>query len=134
MLINSKDSWVKEYKKDKLKIWFWIYFDEDFVAFNDYNDWFEVIALNRKITKIKLQFRSRVVEHIIPEDCDGVYLVRSILCKMSDEDYIHTTTVGLIYGEDVDKTVYINTGLIERYKEKSKLSDCFSEAAYLMKG
>jgi len=127
MIVFSKDKWREAYKDDKYKIWFWIYFGENFLAFNDYNDWYKVVAMKKKITKVCLQYRSQIVETVIPEDCEGVYLVRSILGRIGEEP-IHTTTIGALKDRVVNKKIYINTGLIEKYTESSNIEDCFEEA------
>lgn len=127
MIVFSKEKWKDAYKNDKYKIWFWIYFEENFLAFNDYNDWYKVIEMNKKITKICLQYRSQIIENIIPKDCEGVYLVRSILGKIGEEP-IHTTTIGLLKNGIVNKKIYLNTGLIEKYTESSSIEDCFKQA------
>lgn len=128
MIVKDKDQWLIEYRKDKSKIWHWVKFsDGTEFGFNDYNDWYEIIELKKKIISVKLQYRSRIIELETPDDCKGVYIVRSILGRIG-EDPVHTTTIGFLLNELVQKTIYINLGLIERYKENSELKDCFSTA------
>jgi hypothetical protein len=128
MIVKNKNEWLVEYRKDKTKIWYWVRFDDESEwGFNDYNDWYQIIELKKKIIKVKLQYRSKIVELETPRNCKGVYLVRSILGRIG-EDPIHTTTVGFLWKDIVKKTIYINIGLIERYTENSELKDCFSVA------
>jgi hypothetical protein len=135
MIVSSKEDWLAEYRKDKSKLWFWIYFNEnEFLAFNDYYDWFQLIENRKNIVKIKLQYKSAMVEHTIPDDCEGLYLVRSVLCKLLDDDYIHTTTIGFLKNGIINKIIYINRGLIERYRDSSNIEDCFDQAIYKLKG
>lgn len=131
MIINNIDNWLPEYRKDKTKIWTWIYLEnEEYYAFNEYNDWFEVksivLSSNSIPSYVKLQYRSMTVTNDL-KGFDGVYYIRSLLGKVG-EDAIETLTLGNIKDDLVHKTVWIKEGLIERYRENSSLDKCFTEA------
>lgn len=131
MIINNIDNWLPEYRKDKSKIWTWIYLEnEEYYAFNEYNDWFEVksivLSSNSIPSYVKLQYRSMTVINDL-KGFYGVYYIRSLLGKVG-EDAIETLTLGNIKDDLVHKTVWIKEGLIERYRENSSLDKCFTEA------
>lgn len=131
MIVRNKDEWLSEYRKDKKKVWTWIYLDNNSCyGFNEYSDWFEiqsvVISSNAIPTHVELQYRSISINFDL-NDCDGVYYVRSLLGKIG-EDAIQTLTLGKVLGDSVHKTIWIKDGLIERYKEETPLDKCFSEA------
>lgn len=131
MIVKNKDEWLSEYRKDKKKVWTWIYLeDESFYGFNEYNDWFEIqsVVLSSNLIPIRMGLQYKSIT--IPFDLTGykgVYYVRSLLGKIG-EDAIQTLTLGYLTNDVVYKTIWIKDGLVERYKEETPLNKCFSEA------
>ena len=134
-LINSRKAWMEEYKKDKYKIWVIVSFDDNEFFFKDYQDWFKIQAKikegNHVVSKVSLQYRSHILPIVI-KDCDGVYIIRSIIGKVGGKS-IDTMTVGLIKGDEVHKTSWSLPDLTEKDKNVDKIEDCFNEAVLLWK-
>ena len=131
MIVNNKDSWLDEYRKNKFLVWIWVTLsDGQELGFNDYEDWYTIKSMvqinNLRIVMVKAQLRSSIVS-IDTSDCDGIYYVRSVLGRFG-EDSIETTTIGKIHGDMVKKTVWINKGLIQRDTYEDPIKDCFPEA------
>jgi len=75
---------------------------------------------------IKLQYRSNVIE-VETKDCDGVYLVRSILGEVGGgvKNYY---TIGALKDDIVYKGRWLTPELIEEEKVEEGLDNCFEEA------
>lgn len=132
-LINNRDAWRQEYRKDKTKIWIIVHFQHCVYYFADYEDWYEIKKLGPKlgpIQEIKLQYRSHIVSTGKVRQCEGVYLVRSIIGKIGGEP-IKTITVGLIKGDKVHKTCWSLPDLTQRESTVDNIEDCFKEAMVL---
>jgi hypothetical protein len=126
-IISNYEDWLEEYRKDKSKLWIIVSISsgEEFY-FTDYNYWFAIKSKGLNVTKIKLQYRSNVVEKSF-FDCDGVYLIRSVLGRPS-EDTIQTMTIGTVIDGIVHKDVFVVPSLVLRDNYKDSLEECFEEA------
>lgn len=129
-MIFSHSDWIKEYKKDKYKIWIRAKLSNDKeVYLSEYKEWFKLkeYCQNQKadVKTLGLQYRSNYVE-VDTHECDGVYLIRSMICLMGGGSR-KTYTIGKIHGEEVHKTTFLIPELIEDRKEIDPLKDCFKE-------
>lgn len=130
-MISSHDDWLKEYRKDRYKTWVKVTLSNGEVRyFHDYPDWQKIKNLCQidrvNIVELGLQRKSNYVG-IDTTDCDGVYLIRSMIGMMGQEA-IKTYTIGKIVDDQVYKQVYLIPELIEHRKEVDNVSSCFAEA------
>jgi hypothetical protein len=136
MIVYNRENWLEEYRKDKSKIWVWVYlYDGSDFGFNEYTDWYEVIEklkdTKKSVSKIVLQYKSTTHEFPL-NGFDGVYFVRSVLGEIG-QDAVHTLTIGGISEDKVFKTIFLKDGLIKRYTEISKINECFEKAMIIWK-
>lgn len=129
-MLSSYDQWLNEYRKDKYKIWVKIILSNNEERyFCDYEDWYKIKNYCKQglinVVEIGLQYRSNYLG-IDAKDCDGVYLVQSIIGVMGEQSK-KTYTVGKIYGDIVEKQVFLTPELIEDRTEKDSVSSCFEE-------
>lgn len=129
-MFSSYDQWLAEYRKDKYKIWVKITLSNgEERYFCDYEDWFKVKDYCQRnvvnVDEIGLQYRSNYLG-VNAKDCDGVYLVQSIIGVMGEQSK-KTYTVGKIHGDIVEKQVFLTPELIEDRTEKDSIKLCFEE-------
>ncbi len=129
-MLSSYNDWLVEYRKDKYKIWIKVTLSNNQERyFCDYNDWYNIKKYCKdntvNIDEIGLQYRSNYLG-IDAKNCDGVYLVQSIIGVMGEQSK-KTYTVGKIYGDTVEKQVFLTPELIEDRSEKDSVSSCFEE-------
>lgn len=129
-MLSSYDQWLTEYRKDKYKIWVKITLsNSEERYFCNYEDWYKIKSYCKEallnVDEIGLQYRSNYLG-IDAKDCDGVYLVQSIIGLMGEESK-KTYTVGKIRGDIVEKQVFLTPELIEDRTEKDSVSSCFEE-------
>lgn len=129
-MISSYEHWLLEYRKDKYKIWVKITLSNgEERYFCDYEDWYKIKNYCKQslinVSEIGLQYRSNYLG-INASDCDGVYLVQSIIGLMGEESK-KTYTVGKIRGDIVEKQVFLTPELIEDRTETDSVSSCFEE-------
>lgn len=129
--ITSYTSWLEEYKKDKYKTWIRaILSNQVEIYLKDFSEWIdlkEYCKTNKlSISKVGLQYRSHSIE-IDTENCDGVYLIRSIIGSFGQSTR-QTFTVGKLIDGIVKKTSWIVPELIKEIDSEDKVEDCFEEA------
>lgn len=129
-MLVSYDQWLEAYRKDKYKIWIKIILSNgEERYFCDYKDWYVVKSYCKtnivNIDQIGLQYRSNYLG-VDTKDCDGVYLVQSLVGLMGEQSR-HTYTVGKINGDIVEKQVFMTPELIEDRKEQDPVVSCFEE-------
>lgn len=129
-MLSSYDQWLNEYRKDKYQIWVKVSLSNGKERyFCDYKDWYLIKQYCQNeivnVTEIGLQYRSNYLG-IDAKDCNGVYLVQSLIGVMGEQSK-KTYTVGKIYGDVVEKQVFLTPELIEDRSEKDSVSSCFEE-------
>jgi hypothetical protein len=132
--IFGYENWRKVYSESpELKKNIWIYFqtsDNQDVYLKVYNDWFKVKSwlsnTNQKITKLGLRYRSHQIE-VEVNNCDGIYLVRSIKGEFGGRTK-ECYTIGKIIDNQVHKTMWLTPELIEESSFIDNIEDCFEEA------
>jgi hypothetical protein len=129
-MLSSYNQWLEEYRKDKYKIWIKIILsNKEERYFSDYSDWYKIKKYCQdnlvNVDEIGLQYRSNYLG-IDATNCDGVYLVQSIIGVMG-ENSKKTFTVGKIKGEMVEKQVFLTPELIEDRTENDSVTSCFEE-------
>lgn len=129
-MLSSYAQWLEEYRKDKYKIWIKVSLSNgEERYFCEYKDWYKIKEyctdnlLN--VNEIGLQYRSNYLG-IDSKDCDGVYLVQSLVGLMGEQSR-KTYTVGKIKGDIVEKQVFMTPELIEDRKEEDPVASCFEE-------
>lgn len=135
-MIDNYIDWKLAYKEDKRAIWIRVALsggEEYYFKYSDFKCWYEIKEICENncyaIETVKIQYKSNQVE-IDTLDCEGVYLVRSIVGRIGG-DSIDTLTVGQIYNGEVHKEVYSTPDLLLKDKSVSKIEDCFQEAIIL---
>lgn len=129
-MLSSYDQWLNEYRKDKYRIWVKITLSNDEERyFYDYKDWYLIKKYCKdqllNIVQIGLQYRSNYLG-VDTVDCDGVYLVQSMIGVMGEQSK-KTYTVGKITGNIVKKQVFMTPELIEDRIDIDDVSSCFEE-------
>lgn len=129
-LITSYEAWLQEYRKDKYKIWIKVSLsNKEELYFCEYKDWYKIKDYCKEkmlnVHEIGLQYRSNYLG-IDSRDCDGVYLVQSLIGLMGEQSR-KTYTVGKIKGDVVEKQVFMTPELIEDRKEEDPVVNCFEE-------
>lgn len=129
-MLTSYDQWLEAYRSDKYKIWIKITLSNNEERyFCDYQDWHQVkqycVDNNIDVYEIGLQYRSNYLG-VESKDCDGVYLVQSLVGVMGEESK-KTYTVGKIIDGIVHKQIFMTPELIEDRTDKDPVSSCFEE-------
>jgi len=129
-MITSYDQWLNEYRKDKYQIWIKIILsNSEERYFCDYKDWYLVKEYcksnNIDVVELGLQYRSNYLG-IDTTNCDGVYLVKSMIGLMG-ENSRHTYTVGKIHGRIVKKQIFMTPELIQDRIDEDPVEKCFEE-------
>lgn len=116
---NTKNVWVFIQTSD----------DRD-VYLENHQDWLDFKNYCKEsqvdIKNIGLQYKSHLVK-TYAGDADGVYVIRSVKGQMggtSRECY----TIGIVYGEEVRKTMWLTPELIEDSSFIDTVDNCFEEA------
>lgn len=133
-MISTYEDWLKEYRKDKYKIWIRATLSNNTeVYLPEHRDWLKLKNHCQdqkvKILKVGLQYRSHSIE-INTQDADGVYLIRSLIGVMG-ENSKQTITIGKLYGDTIKKTMWVTPELIEELNSEDNIEDCFMEALIL---
>lgn len=129
-MLTSYDQWLEAYRADKYKIWVKVTLSNNEERyFCNYTDWFKVkdycINQNIDVKEIGLQYRSNYLG-IDATDCDGVYLVQSLIGVMGEQSK-HTYTVGKIVGDTIHKQVFMTPELVQDRTDKDPVDSCFAE-------
>lgn len=124
-------SWIEHYRSNKDAVWIKCELTNgENIYLDKYNGWLDLKGRMSRdrlfFTKLSLQFRSHEVELNV-NDCEGVYLVRSILGQIgsSVKNYF---TFGRIVDNKVHKEMWIVPELIVERNETDEITDCFPEA------
>lgn len=124
-------SWIERYRSNKDAIWIKCELTNgESIYLDRYNDWLDLKKKLEKekvfFNKLSLQFRSHEI-FLNVDDCDGIYLVRSILGQIgsSVKNYF---TFGRIIDKKVHKEMWIVPELIFERNETDDITDCFPEA------
>jgi len=128
--IKSHEEWLQEYRKNKYNIWITVVCNDSKYYLKDQKDWLKFVSYcnNQKlqIEKVGLQYRSNTLE-IDASDCQGVYIIRSILGVIG-ENSRESITIGKLRDNIVYKTLFVTPELVEQIKTEDKIEDCFIEA------
>lgn len=132
--IHGYDNWRKIYlDSPELKKNIWVFIklsNESEIYLKHYNQWFDLKNwlknTNNSISQVGLRYRSNQIS-VEVNDCDGVYLVRSIKGEFGGRTK-ECYTIGKITDNIVDKTMWLTPELIEESSFKDKIEDCFEEA------
>jgi hypothetical protein len=132
--ITSYNDWLNEYRKDKYKVWIRAtlsnhqeYYLPEFTKWVDLKQFCQNNKL--RVLKVGLQYRSHSIE-VDLSDCDGVYLIRSLIGVMG-ENSKQTITIGKLYGNTIKKTMWVTPELIEELQTEDTVEDSFKEALIL---
>lgn len=132
-MIDNYESWKSEYKKNKKCIWIRVSLSdksEYYFKYDNYSDWYKVqdICKEKKISVdfVRVQYKSNFIQ-INTSDCQGVYLIRSMIGRIGVES-INTITIGTLHGEEIHKDVYSLPDLVKKDSTITKTDECFKEA------
>ena len=133
-MISSHEQWLEEYRKDKYKIWIRATLSNGMEYYlPNHAQWMDLktICQNQKlsVTRLGLQYRSHFVE-VDTSDCEGVYLIRSLIGVMG-ENSKQTITIGKLNDGIVKKTMWVTPELVAELNSEDKVEDCFQEALIL---
>jgi hypothetical protein len=132
--ITTHDQWLEEYRKDKYKVWIRATLSNGTEYYlPNHDQWVALQSVCKdqqlNVLKLGLQYRSHFVE-VDTSDCDGVYLIRSLIGVMG-ENSKQSITIGKVYGDTVKKTMWVTPELIAELTSEDKIEDCFKEALIL---
>jgi hypothetical protein len=127
----NKDKWLEAYRQNKGAIWIKCTLSNDeFLFFDQFNGWKTIKQKCEKenlfLKKLSLQFRSHEVD-IDTDNCDGVYLIRSVMGQFGSDTKNYYTT-GKVVGNKVYKKMWLIPELIVEKEIEDDIEDCFSEA------
>ncbi len=127
----NNDKWLEAYRQNKGAIWIKCTLSNDeFLFFDQFNGW-KIIKQkcekeNLFFKKLSLQFRSHEVD-IDTDNCDGVYLIRSVMGQFGSDTKNYYTT-GRVVGNKVYKKMWLVPELVVEKEIEDDIEDCFSEA------
>jgi hypothetical protein len=128
--ITSQDQWLKEYRKNKQNIWIVPTCYSTTYYLKNNTEWLEFVKFcnteKLTISSIGLQYRSHSIS-VDTSDCDGVYVVRSLIGMMGEKSK-ETITIGKLQNDIVYKTMWVTPELIEQLKTEDHIEECFKEA------
>jgi hypothetical protein len=132
--ITTHSQWLEEYRKDKYKIWIRATLSNGMEYYlPNHEHWMDLKTLceNQKlsVTKLGLQYRSHFVE-VDTSDCEGVYLIRSLIGVMG-ENSKQTITIGKLHDGVVKKTIWVTPELVAELTSEDNVENCFQEALIL---
>ena len=123
--------WTEKYKTNKTAVWIKgllsngenIFLD----SFKDIPQTFDELE-NKGLffQTLSLQYKSHEVKLDVT-NCDGVYLVKSVIGQFGGETK-NTITFGKVIDNEVHKQIYYAPELILETEYVDKLSNCFEEA------
>jgi len=124
-------NWISCYRTNKNAIWIkCVLTNDEEVYLASFKDW---PALANRLEnerlffkKLSLQFKSHEVMLDI-ENCQGVYLVRSVIGQLTGYTK-ETITFGKVSGNNIHKIVYMSPELIEEESYMDTLANSFEEA------
>lgn len=127
----TNDKWREAYRKNIDAIWIRCSLSNGEELFYDNFDGWRIIKEKCEREKLffnslSLQFRSHKV-NIDLKDCDGVYLIRSVMGQIGN-DTKNYYTFGRIVGDKVKKQMWLIPELIVDKEFEGNVSDCFQEA------
>lgn len=116
---NSKNVWIFVQTHDDKDVYLEHY--QDWLDFKDY-------CTQNKVTikNIGLQYKSHLVK-TYSGDADGVYVIRSVKGQMGGTSR-DCHTIGIVYGNEVKKTMWLTPELLEDSSYVDTLENCFEEA------
>lgn len=125
------ETWLKAYRANKDAIWIRCKLSNNEELFYDkFEGWLSIKEKCEKenlfFNELSLQFRSNNF-HIDTKDCDGIYLIRSVLGQVGSESKNYYT-VGKIYGTAVKKQMVLVPELIVDKEFEQNVSECFAQA------
>ena len=131
--IVGDHGWSKEYQnpeKQKL-IWIRIVFSDGKIIFlEQFKQWLTIqdycIKQNISVKEVGLQYAThRITEKV--DDCDGVYLVRSIKGEFGGQTK-HCYTIGKLVGNKIHKKAWLVPELIFQFSSVDDVESSFAEA------
>lgn len=116
---EKKQIWVSITTSDQKELYLRKF--DDWYNFQDYID-----SNNVTIEKIGLRYKSNLIA-IDTLDCDGVYLIRSVMGQFGAKTK-QCFTVGKINEGIVKKTMILTPELMEEQSYEDNIETCFEEA------
>lgn len=116
---NTKNVWIFIQTSDDKEVYLESY--QDWLDFNKYCS-----ETGTNIKNIGLQYKSHLVK-TYAGDADGTYVIRSVKGQMGGTSR-DCYTIGIIYGEEVRKTMWLTPELIEDSSFIDTVDNCFEEA------
>lgn len=133
MRIIGFENWQKYYlvANSTKNVWIFINtFEDQDIYLEEYQDWLDFKKYcqeaNIGIKNIGLQYKSHLVK-TYAGDSDGVYVIRSVKGQMGGTSR-ECHTIGIIYGQEVKKTMWLTPELIEDSSFIDTVDNCFEEA------
>ncbi|MQF98484.1 MAG: hypothetical protein FI729_03005 [SAR202 cluster bacterium] len=129
--ITTYKGFIEAYRGDSECIWVTVNLSNGTdIYFNNHKEWLDIKRKCQQedlsVSAINLQFKSHKIT-VDMNDCEGSYLVRSVLGEVGSwtRNYY---TVGKLKGDVVHKTRWLIPELVEEEKSEDTLDNCFEEA------
>lgn len=131
----DKEKWLPHYRSNKGAVWIKCILSNDEQVFYDhFSGWVKLKARCESeglcVVRLDLQYRSHDIQGFSAEDhpdCEGVYLIRSLLGEMGGACRQYYTT-GFLKDGKIEKKMWLIPELIVEKETKDDISECFEEA------
>lgn len=128
----NNEVWLRHYRQNKSAVWIKCILSNGEQKFCDhFSGWIEVRDLCKEkglfVKKMELQFRSNPKQIEIPQDCEAVYFIRSVMGQMGGETRNYYTT-GFLKNGVVKKKMWLLPELVIEKETEDDVSECFEEA------
>ena len=127
----KNEKWLQAYRTNKTAIWIrCVLSNNEELFFDKFEGWKDIKQKceSEKLffKSLSLQYRSHKVDIDISE-CDGIYLIRSVMGQIGSEtrDYY---TFGKVIGNKVKKQMWLIPELIVDKEFEETVDECFPEA------
>jgi len=128
----TNEEWISKYRGNKDAIWIKCKLTDGRQFYHDdFNGWIDIKRICEEeqvfVKELKLSFRSHEVELDIEEDCEAVYLIKSVMGQMGSETK-HYYTTGILRDNTVYKKMWLIPELVVDKELEDDVSECFKQA------
>lgn len=106
--------------------------NKDTIYIPEYKDWLQITpylkSIGCEIHAVGLQWKTHLVEFDIT-DADGVYIAQTLRGEMGGKTR-KCMSVGIIYGDTMQKQLYVVPELIKDVEYEERIDNCLEEALY----
>lgn len=128
---ENNEEWLSRYRTNKKAVWIKCKLDNgEYRYYDTFSGWTDLKKecedSGLSLESLSLQYRSHEVDIDI-QDCEGIYLVRSVMGKIGDTSRQYYTT-GKVSNGKVSKQMWAVPDLVLDKEYTDDVEDCFGEA------